>query len=97
MHSILDYSDLILIYHVGCTDGFWGITCGQSCGRCRFETACDRLTGECRFGCEAGWEAPRCDTGATLIFLHMLCVSNLVFSDTVYSACRTLQLNCWLH
>lgn len=39
-----------------CREGWYGDSCSQQCaGRCRDNTACNHVTGQCEEGCESGW------------------------------------------
>ena len=45
-----------------CDEGFYGTYCNQTCGNC-FQTTCDKTTGRCPDGCDAGWNGNLCIDG----------------------------------
>lgn len=51
-----------------CTEGFHGPNCQKSCSmNCGVRGKCDRVTGQCEGGCQAGWIQIQCDTSKYLI------------------------------
>ncbi|XP_060588341.1 multiple epidermal growth factor-like domains protein 6 [Ruditapes philippinarum] len=43
-----------------CDDGSYGTNCSSDCGKCMNDLPCDKVTGACSSGCEAGWVGPEC-------------------------------------
>ena len=45
-----------------CPVGLYGANCEEFCSsNCREERVCDKVTGHCEGGCQAGWTQPKCD------------------------------------
>ncbi|XP_046332901.2 low-density lipoprotein receptor-related protein 6-like [Haliotis rufescens] len=45
-----------------CDEGYYGVTCESTCGRCAEGSICDPGNGHCPSRCQAGWTGDRCDT-----------------------------------
>ena len=43
-----------------CEDGFYNSRCNSKCGKCVNNEPCDKVTGECRNGCQLHYEPPLC-------------------------------------
>lgn len=43
-----------------CRDGFYNSRCTSQCGKCVNDEPCDKVTGECRNGCQQHFEPPLC-------------------------------------
>ncbi|XP_060573868.1 uncharacterized protein LOC132731671 [Ruditapes philippinarum] len=43
-----------------CYDGTFGVDCLSMCGACRDRTPCNKVTGQCPFGCQSGFKGPKC-------------------------------------
>ena len=46
-----------------CDRGQWGPGCSQSCNSLCLSGSCDHVTGQCRKGCEPGYQEPNCTEG----------------------------------
>ena len=47
-----------------CPDGFFGSDCREHCSMtCGIPGSCDKVTGRCHGGCQAGWTGNICDKG----------------------------------
>ena len=45
-----------------CSGGFYGQYCQENCSTyCIVPGSCDRMTGQCEGGCQAGWTQSKCD------------------------------------
>ena len=45
-----------------CSSGFYGQYCQENCSTyCIVPGSCDRMTGQCEGGCQAGWKEPKCN------------------------------------
>lgn len=51
-----------------CEDGFYNSSCDLQCGKCKANTACDKMNGSCPDGCVDSYEPPFC-TGVSSVFL----------------------------
>ena len=55
---------------IECTVGLYGPNCERLCSvNCREPGLCDRDTGHCKGGCQAGWTQPKCDSGMYMYVL----------------------------
>ncbi|XP_071092342.1 low-density lipoprotein receptor-related protein 6-like [Haliotis cracherodii] len=70
-----------------CDEGFYGVTCESTCGRCAEGSICDPGNVQCPSRCQAGWTGDRCDTGThsviklisgSCVVLAILCVITLI-------------------
>ena len=43
-----------------CNEGFYNSRCTSQCGKCVNDEPCDKVTGECRNGCQQHFEPPLC-------------------------------------
>lgn len=51
-----------------CEKTWYGVNCSQRCaGHCRDNDTCNRVTGQCDKGCDAGWTGYPCNRGKILI------------------------------
>lgn len=47
---------------IACHDNYYGYDCQNKCStRCHTQKRCDKFTGHCVGGCQAGWQGPKCD------------------------------------
>lgn len=77
---MLEYSALylscIFSYYVPsikkeCPEGLHGPNCQKSCSmNCGVRGKCDRVTGQCVGGCQAGWIHIQCDTSKYFSFVY---------------------------
>ena len=52
------------MYLIECTVGLHGANCERLCSpHCIEPGVCDRDTGHCKGGCQAGWTQRKCDKG----------------------------------
>ena len=50
-----------------CPEGLYGYNCDKQCNmNCGDPGKCDRMTGQCKGGCQAGWTEGRCEKGECL-------------------------------
>ena len=50
-----------------CPEGLYGYNCDKQCNKnCGDPYKCDRMTGQCKDGCQAGWTEDRCEKGERL-------------------------------
>ena len=65
-------SELYFIHvHTECPNGRYGHNCKDHCSEhCLLMGVCDRMTGNCVGGCQAGWKNKKCDLGR--LFLTFL-------------------------
>lgn len=50
-----------------CDDGLYGANCEGFCSPdCKTPGMCDKRTGQCDGGCQAGWTQHKCDSGMTV-------------------------------
>lgn len=57
-------------FPLGCPRGVFGDSCLNNCSvRCKVPLECDRVTGRCFGGCQAGWGDPTCSTSTILLLL----------------------------
>ena len=52
-----------------CADGYFGSQCECECHCLETADICDKSTGQCQYGCAAGWSGTHCQTG---LFSHIL-------------------------
>ena len=46
-----------------CDVGLFGANCKEICSpKCKKPSLCDKVTGQCESGCQAGWTQSKCDT-----------------------------------
>ena len=54
-------------YSTDCPEGYFGINCVENCSMtCRVPGGCNKVTGQCLGGCQAGWTGDRCKKGKRL-------------------------------
>lgn len=54
-------------YLTACPEGLYGYNCDKQCNmNCGDPGKCDRMTGQCENGCQAGWTEDRCEKGECL-------------------------------
>lgn len=59
-----------------CPAGLYGHDCQESCStHCIASGTCDRVTGQCDGGCQAGWKESKCDKSRS-IPLFVKCKKN---------------------
>lgn len=47
-----------------CQEGYYGYNCVEKCSEnCVDPSKCDRMTGQCNDGCQAGWIGNTCEKG----------------------------------
>ena len=46
-----------------CSDGTYGLECGNLCGNCSNGDRCNHVNGSCPNGCDAGVFGDKCDKG----------------------------------
>ena len=52
-----------------CPPGFYGQDCKENCStNCIVPVRCDRMTGQCEGGCQAGWTQSKCDSSRNIPF-----------------------------
>lgn len=52
------------MYYTECLLGLFGANCEGLCSsNCNTSGLCDRVSGQCEGGCQAGWFQPKCDAG----------------------------------
>ena len=80
-----------------CADGYFGAQCQYQCHCADRSDICDKLTGQCRFDCAAGWTGTDCQTGlvfslcvtapnhpkSELVGLHVVFFVLITFENTV--------------
>lgn len=50
-----------------CPEGLYGYNCDKQCSEnCGDPNKCNRMTGQCKGGCQAGWTEGRCEKGECL-------------------------------
>ncbi|KAK3744148.1 hypothetical protein RRG08_064175 [Elysia crispata] len=49
----------IFLASASCVDGWFGSKCALQC-HCFGEVKCDQTSGNCKFGCDPGWNGPGC-------------------------------------
>lgn len=50
-----------------CPGGFYGHDCQENCStHCIVSGRCDRVTGQCEGGCQAGWTQSKCDASTDM-------------------------------
>lgn len=59
----LSLYEIVLLFLLECTAGFYGDQCASSCGRCQDDSACQHVTGACDNGCQPGYQEPDCNKG----------------------------------
>ena len=64
--SVFMFWDLIC---TDCPKGKYGQQCKENCSmHCRVLGECDKVTGHCLRGCQAGWKTPWCDQSKILSY-----------------------------
>lgn len=57
-----------------CSPGTYGQGCSKDCsGHCLNDATCNRTTGNCDQGCQAGHKGCLCDKGLKLFFMSYTC------------------------
>lgn len=54
-------------YLAECPESLYGYNCDKQCSEnCGDPSKCDRKTGQCKDGCQAGWTEDKCEKGEFL-------------------------------
>ena len=57
----------VFIMFTECPAGLYGHDCQESCStHCIASGTCDRVTGQCDGGCQAGWKESKCDKSRSI-------------------------------
>ena len=63
-NSVNTCRSLSFVYHIhstDCSNSYYGPNCLELCSNnCGVPRRCDRITGKCYGGCQAGWKEPKC-------------------------------------
>ena len=61
-----------------CPEGLYGYNCDKQCSEnCGDPNKCNRMTGQCKGGCQAGWTEGRCEKGECLSLLTLTCIPDI--------------------
>ena len=66
-----------MIHHlcfIACESGKHDENCVEDCGNCKSGDVCDRVTGHCPDGCQAGWWTDMCKEGKSYQNIKVVCV-----------------------
>ena len=67
-----------------CVNGRYGVNCMERCSdHCGVPGICNRETGECQDGCQAGWRKPKCKTSKNSIQKNQHEKEDRAFSDVL--------------
>lgn len=55
---------------VECADGFYNKNCSGTCGFCRNDEVCNKVTGYCINGCKSNYKDPFCQGNSFIYEYH---------------------------
>ena len=89
------YLSFLNLIRTECLDGKHGQSCEEHCSQhCMISGKCDKVTGHCIGGCQAGWKNAQCDQGTIWkIKLKVNSETNLICKTYVTS----LWFQIWYH
>ena len=62
--ALIHYASFSHEHFTECDVGLYGANCEGFCSAdCRKPGVCDKVTGQCEGGCQAGWKNAKCDQG----------------------------------
>ena len=75
-----------------CTVGLFGDNCAEFCSpNCKKSGLCDKVTGQCEGGCQAGWTQSKCDASMYVRYLGNVGVTCNCFngsrSESILATC----------
>ena len=69
------YNQTRILSSIECSDGQYGYNCVGNCSMtCRDSVKCDKITGHCIGGCQAGWMGDMCKKGKNKLLIKQ-CIS----------------------
>lgn len=57
-------------FFVECADGFYNKNCSGTCGFCRNDEVCNKVTGYCINGCKSNYKDPFCQGNSFIYEYH---------------------------
>ena len=75
---------MLLFFHkilTECDTGLYGANCEEFCSpNCITPGICDKVTGQCEGGCQAGWKNAQCDQGKIYYYIINI-IKQLQFAE----------------
>ena len=65
-------------FHIDCENGYYSENCNKECGQCAVQKFCEKTTGNCSKGCQAGFEPPLCK-GMRIHSINYICFKYTFF------------------
>ena len=87
---------LCALFAAACEWGKYGQDCSESCGHCRYNSACDVVSGACN-SCVAGFQLPLCKTGSlslcwfNFVVVYVSRFSSIYVFGTVLMQCPVIS------
>ncbi|XP_065938256.1 receptor-type tyrosine-protein phosphatase alpha-like isoform X2 [Magallana gigas] len=78
-----------------CKAGKYGNSCSESCGACLHSTGCNHITGDCKLGCEPGWQkTAKCKTACINGTFGLSCKHNCSGNCLNEKPCNSIDGTC---
>lgn len=61
--DVLLFWKYVLLLISECKSNTYGANCNMTCGNCLKKEQCNHISGNCRNGCDRGFQKPKCNTG----------------------------------